>query len=130
MVLKVWSRGMQRLTQRGDALGLVYIRPRQKPDYKSLTRARPGRAKRGSMNQTVPSPPEPKLRRLLGLFSRRPERAGYTLYGAAVAAARMPVFYSDWGVPDTLDGRFDLVGLHVYLLIERLNKPPSTQGAA
>ena len=82
------------------------------------------------MNQPALRPPQSKPSRLFGLFTRRPERAGYKLYGAAVAAARMPAFYTDWGVPDTLDGRFDLVGLHVYLLIERLTTPPTTGGAA
>ena len=56
-----------------------------------------------------------------GLGQRsRFERTGFLLYGAAVAAARTPVFYSGLGVPDTLDGRFDLVGLHAFLLIRRL----------
>ncbi len=82
------------------------------------------------MNQPALRPPASKPSRLFGLFTSRPERAGYTLYGAAVAAARMPAFYTDWGVPDTLDGRFDLVGLHVYLLIERLNTLPTKAGAA
>lgn len=58
---------------------------------------------------------------LLGLFRRRPhERTGFELYGAAVAAARAPHFYADWGVPDTAAGRFELVSLHVGLLIRRL----------
>lgn len=82
------------------------------------------------MNQPALRPPNAKPPRRFGLFARRPERAGYTLYGAAVAAARMPAFYLEWGVPDTLDGRFDLVGLHVYVLIERLNTPPTKAGAA
>ncbi len=57
---------------------------------------------------------------------RRHERAGFELYGAAVAAAREPFAYQRLGVPDTLDGRFDLVGLHVCLLIRRLrhDAPP------
>ena len=51
---------------------------------------------------------------LLALFRRKPhERAGFELYGAAVAAARHPWFFDALGVPDSLDGRFDLVGLHV-----------------
>jgi len=58
------------------------------------------------------------------LRGRRHERAGFELYCAAVAAARAPEFYADLGVPDTLDGRFDLVGLHVYLLIRRLTSLP------
>ena len=52
----------------------------------------------------------------------RHERAGFELYGAAVAAARAPVFYAEMGVPDTLDGRFDLVGVHVSLLIRALRR--------
>lgn len=52
------------------------------------------------------------------------ERAGYSLYGHAVAAAREPALYRDLGVPDTLDGRFDMVGLHASLLIRRLRALP------
>ncbi len=48
------------------------------------------------------------------------ERVGFLLYGAAVAAARQPYFYAALGVPDTLDGRFDLLSLFAFLLIERL----------
>jgi len=54
----------------------------------------------------------------------RHERAGFQLYGAAVAAARSPYLYADLGCPDTLDGRFDVIGLHVFLLIRRLNRDP------
>jgi cytochrome b pre-mRNA-processing protein 3 len=42
------------------------------------------------------------------------------LYAAIVAQSRRPVFYSDYGVPDTLDGRFDLIVLHQVLLSRRL----------
>ena len=61
----------------------------------------------------------------LGLPQRgRHERAGFMLYGVAVAAARDPYLYVTLGVPDTLDGRFDLVGLHACLLIRRLRHAP------
>jgi cytochrome b pre-mRNA-processing protein 3 len=50
----------------------------------------------------------------------RHEPAGVALYGGAVLAARAPWFYLALGVPDTLDGRFDLVALHAFLLIHRL----------
>jgi cytochrome b pre-mRNA-processing protein 3 len=46
------------------------------------------------------------------------------LYAAAVAAARHPYFYAVLGVPDTLDGRFDLLSLFAFLLIERLRPEP------
>ena len=52
----------------------------------------------------------------------RYERTGYELYGAAVAAGRDAFLYTDLGVPDTLDGRFDSIGLHVVLLIRRLTR--------
>jgi cytochrome b pre-mRNA-processing protein 3 len=62
---------------------------------------------------------------LLGLFTRKPhEGAGFALYGAAVAAARQPVFFAELGVPDTLDGRFDLVALHSGLLVCRISRDP------
>jgi cytochrome b pre-mRNA-processing protein 3 len=59
-----------------------------------------------------------------GFFSRRGkyERAAYQLYGSAVAAARDPYLYLILGVPDTLDGRFDAICLHVYVLIRRLTE--------
>jgi cytochrome b pre-mRNA-processing protein 3 len=58
---------------------------------------------------------------LFGLLRRRPyERTGFELYGAAVAAARAPEFYAELGVPDTAAGRFELVSLHVGVLIRRL----------
>lgn len=42
------------------------------------------------------------------------------LYGAIVAQARQPLFYRDFGVPDTLEGRFDFLVLHMHLVNERL----------
>lgn len=53
------------------------------------------------------------------LFFRGPD-ASQSLYEAIVAAARRPVFYADWAVPDTLDGRFDMISLHVFLVLDRL----------
>jgi cytochrome b pre-mRNA-processing protein 3 len=56
------------------------------------------------------------------LFRRRPaylETASMLLDGA-VAQSRRPEFYRDGGVPDTLDGRFDLLVLHVFLVLQRL----------
>jgi cytochrome b pre-mRNA-processing protein 3 len=52
------------------------------------------------------------------------ERAGFALYAAAVAAARDPWFYQALAVPDTLDGRFDLIALYVSLLVQRLRQAP------
>ena len=68
---------------------------------------------------------------LSALFRRKPhERAGFELYSAAVVAARTPWFFDALGVPDRLDGRFDLIGLHVALVIRRVRKDADPQGAA
>ena len=48
------------------------------------------------------------------------------LYGAIVAQARAPAFYRDYRVPDTVAGRFDLIVLHLILLIERLGRDADT----
>jgi cytochrome b pre-mRNA-processing protein 3 len=56
------------------------------------------------------------------LFQRRtaPD-TNSILYGTIVAQARSPVFYRDYGVPDTVDGRFELILLHLFLLLRRLD---------
>ena len=42
------------------------------------------------------------------------------IYGAIVAQARSPGFYADYGVPDTVEGRFDMIVLHLFLLLRRI----------
>lgn len=55
------------------------------------------------------------------LFARRPDKVEI-LYGAIVAAARQEKFYAEWGVPDTVDGRFDMISLHLFLVLDRLKE--------
>jgi cytochrome b pre-mRNA-processing protein 3 len=42
------------------------------------------------------------------------------LYGAIVAQARQPVFYRDWAVEDSVQGRYEMICLHIFLFIHRL----------
>ncbi|HKS19345.1 MAG TPA: ubiquinol-cytochrome C chaperone family protein [Bradyrhizobium sp.] len=42
------------------------------------------------------------------------------IYGMIVTQAREPLFYRDLGVPDTVNGRFDLLLLHLWLVLRRL----------
>ncbi|MEK9968272.1 MAG: ubiquinol-cytochrome C chaperone family protein [Ferrovibrio sp.] len=42
------------------------------------------------------------------------------LYRRIVEQARQPDFYSRHGVPDSLDGRFDMIVLHSFLVMRRL----------
>jgi cytochrome b pre-mRNA-processing protein 3 len=46
--------------------------------------------------------------------------AGRKLYAAVVEQARKPFLYADFGTPDTVEGRFELYTLHVFLLLDRL----------
>ncbi|MGH7034998.1 MAG: ubiquinol-cytochrome C chaperone family protein [Stellaceae bacterium] len=58
---------------------------------------------------------------LASLFRRNPHRAAArVLYGAIVARARDPAFFLARSVPDTLDGRFELIALHAFLVLNRL----------
>jgi cytochrome b pre-mRNA-processing protein 3 len=44
------------------------------------------------------------------------------LYGTIVAQARLPCFYRDYAVADTVNGRFDLLVLHLGLVLNRLEE--------
>ncbi|HVW66346.1 MAG TPA: ubiquinol-cytochrome C chaperone family protein [Candidatus Peribacteraceae bacterium] len=44
------------------------------------------------------------------------------LYAATVERARAPVFFTKLGVPDTIDGRFDLLTLHAWVVLDRLRE--------
>lgn len=61
------------------------------------------------------------LRIMFKLFREKPgQRAADSVYAAIVAQARHPEFYRTLGVPDTLDGRFDLLVIHAFLFFHRL----------
>ena len=47
--------------------------------------------------------------------------SAYLAYRTLVNQARSPQFYLNVGVPDTLDGRFDMIVLHMFLVIDRLS---------
>jgi cytochrome b pre-mRNA-processing protein 3 len=55
-------------------------------------------------------------------FARRKSirDAAERAYRLVVEQARRPVFFAECGVPDTLDGRFELVCLHAFLYLYRL----------
>lgn len=50
------------------------------------------------------------------------------LYLGLVKQARQPYFYTDFGVPDTPDGRYDMIMIHAFLLLHRLKRDlPNTE---
>ena len=50
-----------------------------------------------------------------------------TIYGMIVTQAREPLFYRDLAVPDTVNGRFDLLLLHLWMVLRRMR--PMADGA-
>jgi len=48
-----------------------------------------------------------------------------TLYGTIVAQARLPCFYREYAVADTVNGRFDLLVLHLVAVLNRLEEDPA-----
>lgn len=56
--------------------------------------------------------------------------AARQLYVAVVEQARQPGFYTECGVPDTVTGRFDLIALHSFLLMNRLKQDGATRSLA
>ena len=59
---------------------------------------------------------------MLSWFAKRRHRSrtAQNLYGSIVTQARAPAFYREAGVPDTVEGRFELLVLHVFLVLDRL----------
>ena len=59
------------------------------------------------------------------LFRRRVQSDTISaLYGTIVAQARLPCFYREYGVPDTVNGRFDLLVLHLSVVLDRFADDP------
>jgi cytochrome b pre-mRNA-processing protein 3 len=55
------------------------------------------------------------------LFRRTPPDPSIaSLYGTIVAQARVPAFYQSYGVPDTVNGRLEMIMLHVVLFLRRV----------
>lgn len=57
---------------------------------------------------------------VFGLFRRRRHPEVHATYSAIVAQARQFGFYSRLQVPDTIDGRFEMLILHMILVLNRL----------
>jgi len=63
---------------------------------------------------------------MLKWFKTRAEnhRKADKLYGAIVTQARSPYIYANFGVPDTPAGRYEIVVLHLFLVLEWLRDVP------
>ena len=60
---------------------------------------------------------------LRSLFKTNPEvEIAKSLYGASILAARRPYFFVECGVPDSPEGRFEMLALSAFLVLNRLKK--------
>ena len=60
---------------------------------------------------------------MLTWITRRAERKAnaHNLYGSIVALSRAPAIYANLQVPDTIGGRFEILVIHLFACLERLN---------
>jgi len=66
---------------------------------------------------------------MLSLFKSNPvKKTAELAYLRIVAQARHPGFFIAGGVPDTLDGRFELICLHAFLYLRRLRREARETG--
>ncbi len=61
---------------------------------------------------------------MFGLFKKKNpyEQAVHDVYATALEHTRKEEFYTEYGVPDTFDGRFDLLLVHIFLVFNRMMK--------
>jgi cytochrome b pre-mRNA-processing protein 3 len=59
---------------------------------------------------------------MLGIFGRQlRSRRIAALYGRVVAGSRQQGFYAQLAVPDTIEGRYEMLVVHCYLVLRRLH---------
>ena len=55
------------------------------------------------------------------------KKNGRALYDGLVARAREPVFFARFGVADSIDGRFDMLAFHAWMVLSELKTSPAAQ---
>nr|MBA3812205.1 hypothetical protein [Caulobacteraceae bacterium] len=66
-----------------------------------------------------------------GLRGKKPAAsAPRALHDGAVARSRQAALYERMGAPDTVEGRFEVLTLHVILLIDRLGRSDPAEASA
>lgn len=67
---------------------------------------------------------------VFGLFRPKSDRRAGEIYRRAVDDARQPVFYERFGVPDTIEGRMEMVMLQTGLVVSRLSADDADRALA
>ena len=55
-------------------------------------------------------------------------RKARDLYGVIVTQARQQEFYADLGIPDTAAGHYEMIVVHLFVVLERLRSEPKAHG--
>jgi len=85
---------------------------RAAPDAENGTVARDGSGERSIWHRMI-----------FKAFRKNPQReAALAAFVDVARQARSPAFYADLGAPDTEEGRFEMVTLHMVLLLRRLKR--------
>ena len=67
---------------------------------------------------------------MFSLFKKKPEdEAAQALFARIAAQSRTPEFYSEVGVADTVEGRFEVLTLNMYLVLSRLKSEEADKKA-
>jgi cytochrome b pre-mRNA-processing protein 3 len=66
---------------------------------------------------------------LLSKKARDSRESAKVLYEQIVTQARNPVFYAAYNIPDTPEGRFEMITMHCGLLVNRLCQSSDTKSA-
>jgi cytochrome b pre-mRNA-processing protein 3 len=70
------------------------------------------------------------FKRFFGKERAAKDRTTERVYDRIVAAARQPALYADWGVPDTPLGRYEMISLHLFLVLHRLRNEAGARALA
>lgn len=67
---------------------------------------------------------------IFGLFGKRARRRAPAdaLFARIAEASRRPALYLDGGIPDSFEGRFESLALHMFLILRRLRELPAPAG--
>lgn len=67
---------------------------------------------------------------VFGLFRRKASSRALPLYDVLMRASRQPMFYAELGVADSIEGRLEMLMLHVGLAVHRLSREPAGRETA
>jgi cytochrome b pre-mRNA-processing protein 3 len=69
------------------------------------------------------------LNQLVRFFRPNPLiQQGYGLYAIINEEARAEYFFTNWGAPDTMDGRFELILLHMFIYLHSMKQRMKEHG--